>query len=87
MPITIVFEGWGASGKGRLINELLQVLDPRGVKVYSTQMPNEEEIYRPFMWRFWTKIPERGRMVIYSQELVQPVHCREHGSDDGQAAS
>ena len=67
VPITIVFEGWGASGKGRLINELLQVLDPRGVKVYSTQVPNEEEIYRPFMWRFWTKIPERGRIAIYSR--------------------
>ncbi len=67
VPITIVFEGWGASGKGRQINELLQVLDPRGVKVYSTQVSNEEEIYRPFMWRFWTKIPERGRMAIYGR--------------------
>ena len=67
VPITIVFEGWGASGKGRLINELLQVLDPRGVKVYSTQAPNEEELRRPFMWRFWTKIPERGRVAIYNR--------------------
>ena len=67
VPITIVFEGWGASGKGRQINELLQVLDPRGVKVYSTQVSNEEESYRPFMWRFWTKIPERGRLAIYGR--------------------
>ncbi len=67
VPITIVFEGWGASGKGRLINELLQVLDPRGVRVYSTQVSNEEELLRPFLWRFWTKIPERGRIVIYDR--------------------
>ena len=67
VPITIVFEGWGASGKGRLINELLQVLDPRGVRVHSTQAPNEEELLRPFMWRFWTKIPERGRVAIYDR--------------------
>ncbi|MGA1198856.1 MAG: phosphate--AMP phosphotransferase, partial [Candidatus Latescibacterota bacterium] len=33
VPITIIFEGWGAAGKGRLINELLLALDPRGVKV------------------------------------------------------
>lgn len=67
VPITIVFEGWGASGKGRLINELLQVLDPRGVRVHSTQAPNQEELLRPFMWRFWTKIPERGRVAIYDR--------------------
>ncbi|MBT3603643.1 MAG: hypothetical protein HN521_11305, partial [Candidatus Latescibacteria bacterium] len=40
VPITIVFEGWGAAGKGRLINELLLALDPRGVKVHSTLAPN-----------------------------------------------
>ena len=48
VPITIVFEGWGASGKGRQINELLQVIDPRGVKVYSTQVSNEELMLRSF---------------------------------------
>ena len=67
VPITIVFEGWGASGKGRLINELLLALDPRGVKVHSTLAPNQEEFYRPFLWRFWTKIPEKGRMAIYDR--------------------
>ena len=67
VPITIVFEGWGASGKGRLINELLLALDPRGVNVHSTLAPNQEEFYRPFLWRFWTKIPEKGRMAIYDR--------------------
>ncbi|MDP6041019.1 MAG: phosphate--AMP phosphotransferase, partial [Candidatus Latescibacteria bacterium] len=67
VPITILFEGWGASGKGRLINELLQNLDPRGVNVYSTQAPSDEEFLRPFLWRFWTKVPARGRMVIYDR--------------------
>lgn len=67
VPITIIFEGWGAAGKGRLINELLLALDPRGVKVHSTLAPNQEEFYRPFLWRFWTKIPEKGRMAIYDR--------------------
>lgn len=67
VPITIVFEGWGAAGKGRLINELLLALDPRGVKVHSTLAPNSEEFHRPFLWRFWTKIPEKGRMAIYDR--------------------
>ncbi|MDA0710993.1 MAG: phosphate--AMP phosphotransferase [bacterium] len=67
VPITIVFEGWGSSGKGRLVNELLLSLDPRGVKVHSTVAPNQEEFFRPFLWRFWTKIPEKGRIAIYDR--------------------
>ena len=50
IPIIIVFEGWGAAGKGTLINKLIISLDPRGYSVYSVKPPNEEEIYRPFLW-------------------------------------
>lgn len=34
IPITLVFEGWGAAGKGVLLNEFIQALDPRGFSVY-----------------------------------------------------
>ena len=27
IPVMVVFEGWGASGKGRLINRMIQPLD------------------------------------------------------------
>ena len=30
IPVMIIFEGWGASGKGTLINRLIQPMDPRG---------------------------------------------------------
>ena len=43
----VVFEGWGASGKGRLINRLIQPLDPRGFKVISIQKATEEEERHP----------------------------------------
>ena len=39
LPVVIVFEGWSASGKGRLINELLQALDPRGFSVFAMDEP------------------------------------------------
>ena len=53
LPVMIVFEGWGASGKGTLINRLIQPLDPRGFKVFTVQEENEEERMHPFLWRFW----------------------------------
>jgi polyphosphate:AMP phosphotransferase len=73
IPIMIVFEGWGAAGKGTLINQLIQPLDPRGFKVYSIQNANEEERMRPFLWRFWTKTPAKGRMNIFDRSWYRRV--------------
>ncbi|OHD57176.1 MAG: phosphate--AMP phosphotransferase [Spirochaetes bacterium GWF1_51_8] len=78
IPVMIVFEGWDAAGKGTLINRLIMPLDPRGFKVHPTSAPNEEERHRPFLWRFWTKIPAKGRLAIfdrswYGRVLVERV--------------
>jgi len=67
IPIIIVFEGWDAAGKGTLINRLSLSLDPRGLTVHPINPPNEEEKWRPFLWRFWIKTPERGRIAIFDR--------------------
>ncbi len=67
LPILLVFEGWNGSGKGVQINALLQNLDPRGFKVHTVSRPNSEETSRPFLWRFWTKLPPKGRIAIYDR--------------------
>ena len=64
IPIIILFEGWDAAGKGTMINRLALSLDSRGFVVHGIRPPNEEERFRPFLWRFWTKIPSRGRITI-----------------------
>lgn len=73
LPVIIVFEGWGAAGKGTLINRLIQPLDPRGFKVYTIQKENEEERMHPFLWRFWTKTPAKGRMHIFDRSWYRKV--------------
>ncbi|MGB3860674.1 MAG: hypothetical protein WBE11_19600 [Candidatus Aminicenantaceae bacterium] len=67
IPILFLFEGWDAAGKGTLINRLTLAFDPRGFKVYPILPPNEEERMRPFLWRFWRKLPERGEMAIFDR--------------------
>lgn len=67
IPILIVFEGWGASGKGTLINQLIAPLDPRGFKVFTMDKISEEEAMRPFLWRFWTKTPAKGRIHLFDR--------------------
>ena len=61
----IVFEGWDASGKGTTIAALTQRLDPRGFKLYPITAPRTYEQQRPWLWRFWLKVPNRGEMLIF----------------------
>ena len=67
VPVVIVFEGWDAAGKGTLINKLILALDPRGFNVHPTNPPTEEERLRPFLWRFWTRTPARGRIAVFDR--------------------
>lgn len=48
IPIIIVFEGWTTSGKGRLINKLLQVLDPKSVNSIPSILREEKCVFDPF---------------------------------------
>jgi polyphosphate kinase 2 (PPK2 family) len=65
IPSVIVFEGWDASGKGTTIAALTQRLDPRGFKLYPITAARTYEQQRPWLWRFWLKVPNRGEMVIF----------------------
>ena len=73
IPIMIVFEGFGASGKGFQIGRLIQSMDPRGFEVHPIKNETEEERMHPFMWRFWTKTPARGRIAIYDGSWYRRV--------------
>lgn len=73
IPVMIVFEGYGAAGKGVQIGKLIQGLDPRGFEVHVIKKETEEEQMHPFLWRFWTKTPEKGRIAIYDTSWYRRV--------------
>lgn len=73
IPVMLVFEGWDAAGKGTLINKVLQSLDPRGYNIYPTKVPTENEVLHPFLWRFWTKTPPKGRIVFFDRSWYRRV--------------
>ena len=64
-PVIVVFEGWGAAGKGRAITELTARLDPRGFRVHPINPPTTREQRFPWLQRFWLKIPARGEIAIF----------------------
>ena len=73
LPVIIVFEGWGASGKGSLIADTIKMLDPRFFKVCSTLPASEQEKRYPLMKRFWEMIPEKGKILIMDRSWYQEL--------------
>ena len=78
IPVIILFEGWDAAGKGTSIQNLTSRLDPRGFKLYPIRAPRTYETRRPWLWRFWLKIPGHGEWTIfdrswYGRTLVERV--------------
>jgi len=73
IPVAIVLEGWDASGKGDTIEKLVGRLDPRGYKVHAVHAPTPEEALRPFLWRFWTRVPARGEIAIFDRSWYHRV--------------
>ena len=73
IPVVVIFEGWGASGKGSTVSDLILNLDPRGFKVYSTQEANSLEKRRPELYRFWDKVPEYGYMSIFDRSWYMDI--------------
>jgi PPK2 family polyphosphate:nucleotide phosphotransferase len=76
--LIVVAEGPDAAGKGGAIKRLVEKLDPRTVRVYSTIKPTAEENRHHYLWRFWNKLPPRGQIAIfdrswYGRVLVERV--------------
>ncbi len=73
LPAIIVFEGWGASGKGTLIAGTIKLLDPRFFKVTSTLPANEAERRYPLMKRYFEGIPEYGKLSVMDRSWYREL--------------
>lgn len=78
LSVVAAFEGSDAAGKGGAIRRITQGLDARRYTVIPVAAPNDEEKARPYLWRFWRQMPERGRIAIfdrtwYGRVLVERV--------------
>ena len=61
LPVLVLFEGWGTAGKGSVLGKVIKNIDPRFFKVATMDEPTEEEKRKPFLYRYFVKIPEKGK--------------------------
>ncbi|MGK7873488.1 MAG: polyphosphate:AMP phosphotransferase [Xenococcaceae cyanobacterium] len=65
LPVIVVLEGWAAAGKGALVKNMVNYMDPRGFAVHPILSPSSQEQRYPFLWRFWHKLPSKGSLAFF----------------------
>ena len=64
--VLILISGVDGAGKSETVNLLNEWMDPRFIDTYAFGEPSEEEASRPPLWRFWSTLPPKGRIGIFS---------------------
>lgn len=73
LPVLVLLEGWGTSGKGSTIGQVIRNIDPRFFKVASMEKMRDEDGRKPFLWRYFTEIPEAGKFVFMDSGWMDEV--------------
>jgi polyphosphate:AMP phosphotransferase len=79
-PVIILVNGVEGAGKGETVNLLNEWMDPRHIETHAFGAMTEEEAERPRMWRFWQRMPRKGRIgVFYGSWYTDPIVERVRG--------
>jgi polyphosphate:AMP phosphotransferase len=62
--LVLILTGAPTSGRSEVINDLLEWLDPKFIRVHAYDKPDAYQRARPVMWRYWNCLPARGRMAF-----------------------
>lgn len=64
LPVIVLFEGWGAAGKGSILSKVIKNIEPRFFKVEVMDKPSKDDLRKPFLYRHFVKIPEDGKFAF-----------------------
>ncbi len=81
--VVIVVAGAEGAGKGETVNLLLNWLDARGIETHALGAPSEEELERPEYFRFWRRLPGKGRIgIFFGSWYTRPISQHSLGNLD-----
>ena len=73
LPVLVIFDGWGGAGKGGVLGKVIKNLDPRFYKTETLSKPSEDELRRPFLYRYFVRIPEAGKFSFFDGSWMDEV--------------
>ena len=48
-----------------MVSTLNEWMDPRHIQTNGLDEPTDEELERPYMWRYWRLLPPKGKIGIF----------------------
>lgn len=71
--VLLVLQAMDAAGKDGTIKHVMAGVNPQGCDVHGFKRPSEAELDHNFLWRYWDKVPERGRIGIFNRSYYEEV--------------
>jgi PPK2 family polyphosphate:nucleotide phosphotransferase len=71
--VLVVLQAMDAAGKDGTIKHVMSGVNPQGCEVHGFKTPSAEESDHDFLWRYWQKIPARGRIGIFNRSYYEEV--------------
>ena len=71
--VLVVLQAMDAAGKDGTIKHVMLGVNPQGCTVHGFKRPSELELDHNFLWRYWDKVPERGRIGIFNRSYYEEV--------------
>ncbi|HEX3345817.1 MAG TPA: polyphosphate:AMP phosphotransferase, partial [Polyangiaceae bacterium] len=79
-PVILLSSGVDGAGKGEIVNVLNAWMDPRHIQVHALGEPTDEERARPPMWRYWRRLPPKGKTGVFlGSWYTGPIMARGYG--------
>ena len=64
-PVVLLIAGVDGAGKSAVVATLNEWMDPRHILTHGFADPSDEELERPYMWRYWRDLPPKGKIGIF----------------------
>jgi polyphosphate:AMP phosphotransferase len=85
-PVLILIHGFDGAGRSETMNLINEWLDPRLIRTVAFGAANDEARARPWMWRYWTALPGKGRIGMFFGSYYSDIlFSRVHGKSDWDA--
>ena len=71
--LLLIFQAIDAAGKDSTIRHVLTGVNPAGCQIHSFKSPSSLEVNHDFLWRTSLRLPERGRIGVFSRSYYEEV--------------
>lgn len=71
--LLIVLQAMDAGGKDGTIRNILEGVNPQGVRVASFKAPSKRELAHDFLWRIHKAVPPAGHITVFNRSHYEDV--------------